>query len=65
MAYNTWKRDDFYAVSYSDKPCLEELIFLFIFSLLVFYFFCYKGVGEEDQSIFQVLLRDIKAMKTV
>ena len=58
------QRKGFYVVSYSDEPCIEMVIFLYVPSVLVWKYFVMDlvwgwggGAGRE--------IRDIKAMETV
>ena len=39
------QQKDFYVVSYSDEPCLEMVIFLYVSSVLVWKFFGCGGGG--------------------
>ena len=66
------QRKGFYVVSYSDEPCLEMVIFLYIpscNSVLVWKFFVMDGGrvggGGEIRTCTSCCLRDIKVMKTV
>ena len=65
------QRKGFYVVSYSDEPCLEMVIFLYIpscNSVLVWKFFVMdwgEGWGGEIRTCTSCCLRDIKVMKTV
>ena len=43
------QRKGFYLVSYSDEPCLEMVIFLYVSSVLVWKFFVMDLVGEEGE----------------
>ena len=43
------QRKGFYVVSYSDEPCLEMVIFLYVSSVLVWKFFVMDLVGEEGE----------------
>ena len=61
------QRKGFYVVSYSDEPCLEMVIFLYVSSVLVRKFFGWGvgGGGVEIRTCNTWCLRDIKAMETV
>ena len=65
------QRRGFYVVSYSDEPCLEMVIFLYIPPVLVWKFFVMDGGGGgwgesgEIRTCTSCCLRDIKVMKTV
>ena len=64
------QRKGFYVVSYSDEPCLEMVIFLYIpscNSVLVWKFLLWmgEGWGGEIRTCISCCLRDIKVMKTV
>ena len=64
------QRKGFYVVSYSDEPCLEPVIFLYVSSVLVWKFFVMDLVGggggeREIRTCTTCCLRDIKAMETV
>ena len=62
------QRKGFYVVSYSDEPCLEMVIFLYVPSVLVWTFFVMDGLGGgggEIRTCNTCCLRDIKAMETV
>ena len=50
------QRKGFYVVSYSDEPCIEMVIFLYVPSVLVWKYFVMAG-GRE--------IRDMKVMETV
>ena len=59
-------------VSYSDEPCLEMVIFLYVPSVLVWKFFVMDGLGGwgvggsgEIRTCNTCCLRDIKAMEIV
>ena len=49
------QRKGFYVVSYSDEPCLEMVIFLYIPSVLVWNFFVMDRGGGRDQNMYLVL----------
>ena len=61
------QRKGFYVVSYSDEPCLEMVIFLYIPSVLVWNFFVMDGGGGggEIRTCTSCCLRDIKVLKAV
>ena len=60
------KRKGFYVVSYSDEPCIEMVIFLYVPSVLVWKYFVmdlvrdWGGGGAGGRET-----RDMKAMETV
>ena len=61
------QRKGFYVVSYSDEPCLEMVIFLYIpscNSVLVWKFFCYGygggGGGERSEHVPCVVYETLK-----
>ena len=45
------QRKGFYVVSYSDEPCLEMVIFLYVSSVLVWKFLVGEGGGGRDQNM--------------
>ena len=59
------QRKGFYVVSYSDEPCLEMVIFLYIPSVLVWNFFVMDRGGGEIRTCTSCCLRDIKVLKAV
>ena len=60
------QRKGFYVVSYSDEPCLEMVIFLYISSVLVWNFCVMDGEGGgEIRTCTSCCLRDIKVLKAV
>ena len=64
------QRKGFYVVSYSDEPCLETVIFLYILHAIQcwsenFLLWMGEGWGGEIRTCTSCCLRDIKVMKTV
>ena len=61
------QRKGFYVVSYSDEPCIEMVIFLYVPSVLVWKRFVIdgEGGGGEIRTCTTCCLRDTKAMENV
>ena len=59
------QRKGFYVVSYSDEPCLEMVIFLYIPSALVWIFFVMDGGrgGERSEHVPRVVYETLKYWK--
>ena len=59
------QRKGFYVVSYSDEPCIEMVIFLYVPSVLVWKYFVMDLVRGWGGGAGGREIRDIKAMETV
>ena len=60
------QRKGFYVVSYSDEPCIEMVIFLYVPSVLVWKYFVMDLVlGWGPGGAWGREIRDIEAMETV
>ena len=64
------QRKGVYVVTYSDEPCLEMVIFLYVSSVLVWKFFCYGfgwggggGACERSEHVADAVYETLKQWK--